>query len=69
MFKLNGIDNKESFGNTKVGETGEFRYDGTMFYFRGMHSSRVKSIEVVDKDLIVQTKNTRYVFVKVEDND
>jgi len=67
MFKLNGINNNTSVGNVEVGKTHEFNYDGVMFYFGSIHSSRVKSINVIDGDLEVTTKNSVYIFVKVEE--
>ena len=66
MFKLNGINNESSIGYKEVGQTHDFKFDGTVFIFGDIQSSRVKSIEVVEKDLIVHTKNSRYIFVKVE---
>lgn len=68
MFKLNAINNESSLGNIEVGNTHEFRYDGTMFYFGSIHSSRVKSINVIDGDLEVTTNNSVYIFVKVKGN-
>lgn len=65
MFKLIGVDNHQSYGTREVGHTGNFTYDGNMFYFNTMHSSTVESINKIDDELIVQTKNSKYIFKKV----
>ena len=66
MFELIELDNKESFGMNCLNKTGEFSYDGIVFYFDAMRSSRVLSIKRDGSIMIVRTKNSEYTFREVE---
>ncbi len=63
MFKLISIDNQISKGSREVGKTNEFNYDGNVFHFGSIQSSRVKSIIAHQEVLIVVTQNTLYTFI------
>ena len=64
MFKLIRIDNKESAGADFVGEIGNFSFNGNIFFFCNLRSSKVEIINRIDDELIVKTKNSKYVFEK-----
>lgn len=68
QFKLIIVDNESTVGNTVVGKTNTFRFDGTRFYFDSIRSSTVSSITQCDGSLVVITRNTTYTFEKA-DND
>jgi len=65
MFKLIELDNKSSYGVNAVGKTGVFNYDGIVFRFQGVRSSRVESIINDGISMEVKTKNSTYVFEKM----
>lgn len=66
MFELISLDNINSIGQREVGKVGAFSYDGVLFYFNSIHSSRVEIINKIGDELIVKTKNSKYVFKQKE---
>ena len=64
IMRLESVDNPTSVGNTFVGKTFDFRYDGTRFYFGSLYSSTVQSTTRTDTGLDIQTRNTLYKFVR-----
>ncbi len=62
FFTLIALDNQSSAGQSMVGKTYPFSYDGRMFYFGDIHSSRVQSIVSKDGEMVITTKNSTYAF-------
>lgn len=65
MYQLLGLDNKESVGQREIGTKAPFSFDGRVFVFNTIRSSRVKSITIDDCIMTVRTKNSEYKFKKV----
>lgn len=66
MYELISLDNKESIGQREIGKRGRFTFDGTIFFFNTISSSRVEIINKIGEELLVKTKNSRYVFKEVQ---
>ncbi len=63
MFELISLDNKESKGQSFVGKTHFFKFDGYQVRFGSMTTSRVESIvKNEDGNTVVKTKNSTYIF-------
>ena len=65
MFKLLAIDNPSSAGNDFVGTTYDFYFNGTIFVFGNLRSSKVSKIEKDDDFMKVITKNSIYEFKRI----
>ena len=63
-YKLDATNNPNTAGNSHIGKTHRFDFNGTVFYFGSIRSSTVKSITIEDDTMIVQTRNTKYTFKK-----
>jgi len=63
-YKLINVDNPLTAGNTHVDRVSRFEFDGEVFYFGSLRSSRVQSITVRGEMMTVQTNNTKYTFKK-----
>ena len=69
VFKLEKLDNKTSIGQDFVGNIDIFEFDGVVFYFGHLRSSRVQSIVCTYDDnnepveMKVTTKNSVYTFI------
>ena len=64
------MNNETSYGINAIGRESPFNYNGSVFTFGGIRSSRVKSITFNDStEMLVQTKNTLYTFEKVTDDN
>lgn len=63
-YKLVDVSNMESIGNRQILNTHKFDFDGNVFYFGDIRSSRVRQITIDDDVMIVQTKNSTYRFEK-----
>ncbi len=62
-YELMKVTNTESKGNREVGNIGRFDFDGKVFFFGDIRSSRVRQITINDaNEMIVQTKNSTYFF-------
>lgn len=66
QFKLISVDNESTAGNTVVGKTNIFRFDGKRFYFDCIRSSTVSSLTQCEGDLVVTTRNSVYTFKKAD---
>ena len=63
-WKLVDLDNKESYGVNHIDDIDFFEFNGSVFYFSGMRSSKVRQITINEDEMIVQTKNSTYTFKK-----
>lgn len=63
-YELISVSNETTYGNNCVGIVSNFNFNGEVFYFDEMKSSKVKSISVSSELMLVQTKNTLYTFKK-----
>ena len=64
QYELINTNNPNSYGNNCIGVVSTFHFDGELFYFDEMRSSKVSSISVYSDLMLVQTKNTLYTFKK-----
>lgn len=63
-YTLVSINNTDSVGNKFVGTTNDFSFDGSIFYFGLLYSSKVRSITFNGDTMTIQTKNSKYTFEK-----
>ncbi len=66
QYTLISVDNPDTVGNSFVGLTYPFSYNGQQFTFGSLRSSTVSSIEHYDGNLTVITRNTVYKFKQPE---
>ena len=64
MFKMTRCSSSNSYGMNELNKVNNFKYDGKVFYFGSIRSSRVESIDArTHNELIVKTKNTIYTLL------
>lgn len=59
--------NLESKGQTELNNIGKIEID-SVFYFRNIKSSPILKIEFIEDLIKITTKNTEYLFRKIEEN-
>ena len=62
LFTLIEVDNKSSKGQSEVGNIQQFNFDGVVFHFGNIRSSRVSNITCTALGIVVKTKNSIYTF-------
>lgn len=64
LIEIDNLDTKGTIGLGKVGLLSFSDKENGHFYFREVRSSPICSIEEDAKQIIIQTKNTKYTFNK-----
>lgn len=64
-YRMIDIDNKESKGYSEIEMTHDFIFDGNVFYFGNIRSSRVRHITIDCDNVVIKTKNSTYTFIKI----
>lgn len=59
--------NLESKGQIELNNIGKLEID-SIFYFRNIKSSPILKIEFIEDLIKITTKNTKYLFRKIEEN-